>query len=212
MPSGGGGTVIISQPVTGQTIEADVGAALATSNRRKIFISLRAVREPFAFTGTYRGRAFEASVPAGEFSADVVRRNRLRGVQWRFLDESKPKGRLTAPYLQAVSVSGDKVSILVDFDFGSPFERYEVPLSAFEVSRCTEFGGFRRELVYSGVSGSAVRLTYREFSDGVARPAFTEDLSYDLSAGKEIGYKGARLRILKADNTGIRYELQRPLE
>lgn len=74
-----------------------------------------------------------------------------------------------------------------------------------------DISGFRRELTYAGTSGGVIRLTYREFIDDLARPAFTQDLSFDLSPGVEIGYKGARIRVIKADGTAIEYELLKQL-
>ena len=37
-------------------------------------------------------------------------------------------------------------------------------------------------------------------------------LQFDLSEGNEVGFRGARLRIIDASNTGIRYEVTRALE
>lgn len=71
---------------------------------------------------------------------------------------------------------------------------------------------FRRELIYSGISGSTVTLSYREFSRDFARPAFTQDLKYDLSQGTTIGYKGARFEVIKADNVSLRYRVLAHLE
>lgn len=71
---------------------------------------------------------------------------------------------------------------------------------------------FRRELIYSGVSGSTLSLSYREFSEDMARPAFTQDLKYDLNQGAVIGYKGARFEVIKADNVSLRYRVLAHLE
>lgn len=77
----------------------------------------------------------------------------------------------------------------------------------------TELGqGFRRELIYSGIAQGTVRLTYREFLSDMARPAFTQELSYDLAAGDEIGFRGARLKVLKATNVALRYQVLKPLD
>lgn len=67
--------------------------------------------------------------------------------------------------------------------------------------------GFRRELVYNGGSGSVIILKYREFIDDFARPAFTQDLTYDLSKSEIIGFKGARIHVLEADNIKIKYNV-----
>lgn len=72
--------------------------------------------------------------------------------------------------------------------------------------------GFRRELIYGGVAQGVVSVSYREFSDDFARPAFSQELRYDLKEGQEIGYRGARIEILRAGNTTIRFKLLKPLD
>lgn len=71
---------------------------------------------------------------------------------------------------------------------------------------------FKRELVYSGISQNTVSILYREFLDDMARPAFYQELKYDLSHGNVIGYKGARFEVIKANNTTIRYRVLQELE
>lgn len=66
---------------------------------------------------------------------------------------------------------------------------------------------FRRELVYTGRAGNTISLLYREFQNDMARPAFSQQLQYDIGADPIIGYKGARFRIFAADNTSISYEV-----
>lgn len=73
-------------------------------------------------------------------------------------------------------------------------------------------GSYNKELVYNGVSKNTVSLSYREFKDGVARPAFTQDLKYDLNDGNVIGFMGARFQIIKASNTSIKYKLLKALD
>lgn len=71
---------------------------------------------------------------------------------------------------------------------------------------------FTRELIYGGVSQGTVSITYREFVDGTARPAFTQELKYDLSQGDEIGYKGLRFKVIKAGNVDIKYVVTKHLD
>ena len=66
---------------------------------------------------------------------------------------------------------------------------------------------FQRTLIYNGKIGDVLRISYREFSDGIARPAFTNDVEYDLSQSNIIGYQGAELEVLDADNTSITYRV-----
>ena len=71
---------------------------------------------------------------------------------------------------------------------------------------------FKRELIYVGVSKNVVSILYREFKNDMARPAFTQEIKYDLAEGNEIGYRGARFQVISATNTGIKYTLLKTLD
>jgi hypothetical protein len=66
---------------------------------------------------------------------------------------------------------------------------------------------YSQELIYNGRSGNDVRFLYREFSAGMARPAFDQAVQYDLAEGATIGFKGCRIEILDATNTTIRFRV-----
>lgn len=66
---------------------------------------------------------------------------------------------------------------------------------------------FQQTLVYSGKVGDKINVTYREYSGNMAREAFDNRVEYDLSESDLIGYKGARLQVLEADNSSITYEV-----
>lgn len=66
---------------------------------------------------------------------------------------------------------------------------------------------FQQTLIYSGRVGDKINIGYREFSNNSARPAFNNDVEYDLSASNIIGYKGASIEVIKADNSSITYKL-----
>lgn len=68
---------------------------------------------------------------------------------------------------------------------------------------------FQQTLIYSGRVGEKINIGYREFSNNTARPAFNNDVEYDLSSSNTIGYKGALIEVLKADNSSITYKLIR---
>ena len=68
---------------------------------------------------------------------------------------------------------------------------------------------FLQTLIYSGRIGDKLNISYREFSGGLARDAFTNSIEYDLSVSKTIGYKGAVIEIIEADNRKIVYKLIR---
>ncbi len=69
--------------------------------------------------------------------------------------------------------------------------------------------GFRRELLYQGVQGETVRLSYREFANDMARPAFQQDLTYNMErpGPTRVTFKGAQLEISGADNNGLSYRM-----
>ena len=66
---------------------------------------------------------------------------------------------------------------------------------------------FKVEFIYNGRTGDEIKFIYREFINDLARPAFTQDLVYDLSADDVIGFKGMRLRVIEASNTSIEYSI-----
>ena len=68
---------------------------------------------------------------------------------------------------------------------------------------------FQQTLIYSGKVGDKINIGYREFSSNVARPAFNNDVEYDLKDSTTIGYKGALIEVLEATNQSIRYRVIR---
>lgn len=52
-----------------------------------------------------------------------------------------------------------------------------------------------------------LNISYREFSNSLARSAFNNDVEYDLSVSNIIDYNGASVEIIDADNSGITYKL-----
>lgn len=93
-------------------------------------------------------------------------------------------------------------------------------VTVFNVSTCTtqaEFkrtkqpvatsNSFQQTLIYSGRVGDRIKAGYREFSNNLARPAFNNDVEYDLKESRVIGYKGARIEVLEATNEYIKYKV-----
>lgn len=67
----------------------------------------------------------------------------------------------------------------------------------------------RKELIYAGVSGNAIEISYREFRGGLAAPAFYQTVQYDLTASHVIWFQNFQLEVLSADNQGISCRLLR---
>ncbi|QSR34781.1 hypothetical protein CFI10_07195 [Marinobacterium iners] len=68
---------------------------------------------------------------------------------------------------------------------------------------------FQQTLLYSGRVGNKINISYREFSNSMARPAFNNEVEYDLSVSNVIGYKGASIEVINADNSSITYRVVR---
>jgi len=89
-----------------------------------------------------------------------------------------------------------------------------VPINGIQKTVKEEWsqGSFKRELIYTGISKNVISILYREFQDDIARPAFSQDLRYDLSEGKLIGYRGSRFEVISATNTGITYKVLKGID
>lgn len=73
--------------------------------------------------------------------------------------------------------------------------------------RAVDKRSFQQELIYNGKAGSNVKFMYREMSNDVMRPAFSQEMQYDLNESKTIGFKGARIEIIEATNTTLKYKV-----
>lgn len=89
----------------------------------------------------------------------------------------------------------------VESCYSGQFERQEV------ISESSN--SFQQTLIYSGRVGDKINIGYREFSSSVARPAFNNEVEYDLGESSTIGYKGALIEVIEANNNRIEYRLLR---
>jgi hypothetical protein len=109
------------------------------------------------------------------------------------------------------------IGVEVRATVGSPFIRYErkrvhwyhTNMGAWFAERQSE----AHELLYSGTDGKTLLVAYREYSaqdesaaggDFFARPAYAQDLRYDLSASDVIVFRAYRIRVVEATNEAIR--------
>ena len=70
--------------------------------------------------------------------------------------------------------------------------------------------GFGQELIYGGVANGIVKIMYREFggpNGAFARPAFNQELQYDMNASKTITYRSIKIEVLEYSNELIRYKV-----
>ena len=67
---------------------------------------------------------------------------------------------------------------------------------------------FIQEFIYNGRVDNALKFVYREFSGDYIKPAFTQEIQYDLNTSDIIGFKSLRIKIIEATNTEIKYILE----
>ena len=98
---------------------------------------------------------------------------------------------------------------IVNFTPGATYHLLPHPPAEFEFSEedTMDSESFKQELIYNGKSGNVLKFLYRELSGNTLRYPFSQDVQYDLADGKIIGFKGARLEVIEASNTKLKYKL-----
>jgi len=68
---------------------------------------------------------------------------------------------------------------------------------------------FKYIALYQGKKGNSIKISFREFKDNMARPAFTQDIDYELNeiGSTIVGFKGLRIEVIKASNIDIKYKV-----
>lgn len=61
----------------------------------------------------------------------------------------------------------------------------------------------KKELVYSGKSGSTIEIGYREYRGGLAAPAFYQSVKYDLNESSTVGFQNFQFQVHSANNSEI---------
>ncbi|WP_419826829.1 hypothetical protein [Sphingomonas sp.] len=65
-------------------------------------------------------------------------------------------------------------------------------------------------LIYQGAAAGTLRLSYREFSNDMARPAFTEDLSFPITDAypQTVTWRDTKITLLALSSDGLRYRIE----
>lgn len=209
-------TSAVATPLPGAQSEAEIGQSMISAVRLDDLATGIEVLEPFMAIGKYVGAAYQVQVPAGTYpylkgstggAVDVP------DAVFKYDRERKPRHGFSAPTAIMRIDPSAPANIQVIMTFGIPQNIAIAEHPPFKPIACTRVDrpSFRRELVYSGASKGTVKLLYREFNNDLARPAFSQDLTYDLADGDEIGFRGARFKVLKATNVSIQYIVLKPL-
>ena len=88
----------------------------------------------------------------------------------------------------------------------------KLPMHTFTTAYDTNKPSLTRELVYNGRIGNDVKIIYRELSNDFMRPAFQQDLQYDMGQSKEIAFREVVLNVEDANNKEITYTVKTHFE
>lgn len=68
---------------------------------------------------------------------------------------------------------------------------------------------YQQALIYNGKVGNKINIAYREYDGDLTKPILNNSVEYDLSQVNQIGYKGALIEVVSADNQRIQYRVIR---
>lgn len=123
----------------------------------------------------------------------------------RDLRPKAPDGKpVDRAYCIAVNAEGEAYGDAA-CDSGNVRKWPDAPKRLLEVQHVYMEGSVKMELAYNGVSGSTVRLIYREYRHGSSTPAISDYLFYDLTEGKTITFRKMDIEVLDASGSKIRY-------
>jgi len=63
------------------------------------------------------------------------------------------------------------------------------------------------ELIYNGKDHDVIFVGYREFMNNFARPAFSQELRYDLSESRNVVFRNVELEVVEASNNAIKFKI-----
>ena len=112
--------------------------------------------------------------------------------------------------LRVSKTDSSDVSLFCDY-FGNGLFYIAPPSqkAIYQIKEITQQGqdSFQQEFIYSGKQGNYVKFLYREVINNLMRSPFTQEVQYDLNESKIIGFKGARVEIIEATNTSLKYKV-----
>lgn len=203
-------------PAIGEAAKAEVGESLYREGIRTVVKSFRATLKADAESKMDRG--YVLSVKAG-----AEGKMKMRGT------DKIPMLCFMTKGTGILGVFGDSnvEGCLVDTDRKQTFDSSTFPgydrlfaLSSpvpydikVEEAAFDSNDDFYVDVLYQGMSKGEVKISYREYSNGIARPAFNQDVAYGLDADGTgiIGFKGMRIKVLNATGHDIQYVVEQPM-
>lgn len=189
----------INKPAIGETSKAFVGDKLLTQG---LYVDREAlyVPSPLKFSGYTLTEGYYLKTGEDKkghyFQVANIISNGGRVQKNAFAD----------PFTSVMLDVNNKLCIVSSFNVKACSLKHDSAIKTISVATDNTF---EQTLIYSGKVGNKINIGYREFSSNMARPAFNNDVEYDLNQSKQIGYKGALLEIIDATNQDITYKVIR---
>lgn len=205
----------IDLPAVGDVHEVEIGRGMVSSQQLDLFETSLTFNAPTVARGRVMGQDYTVTIKPGGVRTivdGVTRSFAPASYDFQYANDRSPREGWTKPKVTVESVYGG-TGLIVIVHAGFTPQRIAVANADYAQNSCVVSGptSFRRELIYAGVSQGTVSIDYREFTNDMARPAFSQTLRYDLSEGREIGFRGARFEIIEANNVSVKYRVIRPM-
>ncbi|MFA6628829.1 MAG: hypothetical protein WCS55_03585 [Sulfuricurvum sp.] len=119
---------------------------------------------------------------------------------------------LVGPYdsvcFKANTKSNEFTEVRVPLIMLGTWNKLETPIPYKEVLLNVSTKGLKKELLYNGSYKGELKIQYREYLNDFARPAFYQDVSYELHAGdNEVYIKGVNLLFFGNEKNQIHYKV-----
>ena len=122
------------------------------------------------------------------------------------------------PYIKPTTYLGDPVIGSFCIAVNSPGDAYgdgncsydyvnkwSEPSKFLKENKVYTENSFKKELIYNGKEKDIIKISYREYMKDFARPAFYQDLSYDLTESKIISFRKMSIEVIEATNSYIKF-------
>lgn len=210
--------VVLHSPSLDTVVTSELGNTLISRSYSQSTPALR-ITKPINHRTTNNGVPIHFEIPAGVlkrigddnkgnfYASDIFYRIYQNGNHSKAINKGGvyiPNDNASRPLIFWLPPSATRA--LVDKLY-SPVS-YEAAPPVISVSA----DNHKKELIYTGVSKNVITVLYREYQNDLARPAFSQELKYDLGEGRTIGFKGARFEVINATNLGITYKVRRYLD
>jgi hypothetical protein len=203
---------ITDLPAIGEIKTVEVGESLVSKDKQTTIPAIdieQAIEHPVVNLG----KSYALTALSGRYvekGKDAFGKY-FEAKEGKFLENGKPIKSRVGIYVTDSDPQKTEFYALTQTSIPLSYPKSSIPFTkSFQQTR--DELSFRKELVYTGIAQNVVSILYREFKDDTARPAFSQDLKYDLSESNVVGYRGARFEIIKATNQGLTYKTLKQLD